>query len=315
MHKLLRYYNQNRMKVWTIILAIIFILVLIQVLNNIARDNNKANNQKKSEEETASNVVSYRNESKSIITEGSVSEKYQEDFGRIIDEFYTYCINHEPEKAYQMLAPDTKRVLYQSENQFENLYYKEKFEGNKKYSFQSWTKSKDIYIYQVKIFENMLVTGTSSDNYIEDYVTIVPVEDSYKLNINSYIGRKEISKSNSSELVTAEVGAVDVYMDYEIYTIRIKNNTDRTIMLDTRQKTDTTFIRDDKNNKFESFLYENKENDLILKPQEAKTIQIKFNDAYRSNINITSINFTDIVDYEEYKNNSDITQYELKIEI
>ena len=40
MHKLLRYYNQNRMKVWTIILAIIFILVLIQVLNNIARDNN-----------------------------------------------------------------------------------------------------------------------------------------------------------------------------------------------------------------------------------------------------------------------------------
>ena len=104
-------------------------------------------------------------------------------------------------------------------------------------------------------------------------------------------------------------------MDYEIYTIRIKNNTDRTIMLDTRQKTDTTFIRDDKNNKFESFLYENKENDLILKPQEAKTIQIKFNDAYRSNINITSINFTDIVDYEEYKNNSDITQYELKIEI
>ena len=122
MHKLLRYYNQNRMKVWTIILAIIFILVLIQVLNNIARDNNKANNQKKSEEETASNVVSYHNESQSMVSGGSISEVYRDDFGKFINQFFTFCIEHDPQTAYSMLSNDTKQELYQTEELFEKNY-------------------------------------------------------------------------------------------------------------------------------------------------------------------------------------------------
>lgn len=310
MHKLLRYYSQNRIKVWAIILAIVFIILIIQVLNNIAKKNNQSND---SQEATVSNEVSYENESKSIITEGSVPEIYREGFGNIIDEFYTYCINHQPEKAYELLAPDTKKVLYQSEQQFENLYYKEKFKGDKDYSFQSWTSSSsDIYIYQVKIFENMLSTGKANE-YMEDYVTIVPVNDSYKLNINSYIGRREVNQKQSNDFITVEVSISDVYLDYEVYTLRIKNNTDHTILLDTRRKTNTTYITDQKNNKFESFLYENKEQDLVFEPQKSKTIQIKFNDSYRSNINITSMNFTDIVNYEEYAQNKSVEGYTLKL--
>ena len=312
MHRLLRYYSQNRMKIWTMILAIIFILVIIQVFNNIAK--NEVNNKNK---ETSKNDVSYNNESKSIITQGEVSEQYQEGFGKIIDEFYTYCVNHEPQKAYELLAPDMKKVLYQSESQFENLYYKEKFEGNKQYSFQSWTRSADDkYIYQIQIYDDMLSTGKRSDeDYIEDYVTIVPVEDSYRLNINSYIGRKEIKKTNENELIKIEASTVDSYMDYEIYSFHIKNNTDNYIMLDTRKNTDTVFITDDKENKFESFLYENSEQDLIIKPKEAKTIQIKFSNSYRSNMKITTIEFTNIVNYEDYLQNDEVRNYSLKIEL
>lgn len=311
MHKLLRYYSQNRIKVWTIILAIVFIILMIQVLNNAV----KKDNQNTSEGETASNVVSYRNESKSIVTEGSVPEIYREEFGNIIDKFYTYCVNHQPERAYELLAPDTKKVLYPTESQFENLYYKEKFEGNKEYSFQSWTKSSDdIYIYQVKIFENMLATGKANE-YIEDYVTIVPVEDSYKLNINSYIGRKNIDQKQSNDLITVEVVVSDIYLNYEVYTLRIKNNTDQSILLDTRRKTNTVYITDNNGNKFESFLYENAQQDLVCKPQESKTIQIKFNDVYRSNINITSMNFTDIVNYEEYEQNENVETNILRVDI
>ena len=40
MHKLLQLYNQNRLKVWAIILASIFIIVLIQLLNNFAKEEN-----------------------------------------------------------------------------------------------------------------------------------------------------------------------------------------------------------------------------------------------------------------------------------
>ena len=107
MHKILRYYSQNRIKVWTTVFAIVFIIFVIQILNNAAKK--EKNNTNKGE--TAFNVVSYHNESKSIITEGSVPQIYQKEFSNIIDEFYTYCINHEPEKAYELLAPDTKQKV------------------------------------------------------------------------------------------------------------------------------------------------------------------------------------------------------------
>lgn len=311
MHKLLRYYSQNRIKVWTIILGVIFIIMIIQVLNNVAKEELQYTNEK----ETESNVVSYRNESKSIISDGSVSKYYREEFGNIIDKFYTYCVNHQPEKAYELVAPDTKRILYPTESQFENLYYKEKFEGNKEYSFQSWSQSADdIYIYQVKIFENMLATGKAGE-YIEDYITIVPVGDSYKLNINSYIGRKSINKQQDNDILTAEVAVADVYLNYEIYTIRIKNNTDQKFLLDTRKKTNTTYITDNNGNKFEAFLYEVAKDDLIFEPRELKTIQVKFNRVYNSENKVQSINFTDIVNYEEYEKTDEVKKNTLKINI
>ena len=312
MHKLLRFYSQNRIKVWTTVFAIVFIILVIQILNNATKK--EKNNTNKGE--TAFNVVSYHNESESIITEGSVPQIYQKEFGNIIDEFYTYCINHEPQKAYELLAPDTKQVLYQTESQFENLYYRDIFEGDKEYTFQSWSNSsEDIYIYQVKIFDNMLATGKNNNDYVEDYVTIVPVDDHYKLNINGYIGRKSVSQKESNELITVEVVNIDSYTEHEIYTFRIKNNTDKAILLDANRKTNTTYVTDEEGNKFTSFLYEIASQDLTFKAKEQKTIKIKFNRAYHNEIEATSVNFTDIVDVDEYNQNESIESYKIKIEI
>lgn len=316
MHKLLQLYNQNRLKVWAIILASIFIIVLIQLLNNFAKEENDNKKISNENEETTQNVVSYNQESESIVSSGKVSDKYKDKFGEIIDEFYTYCVNHQPEKAYQMLSVDTKNLMYPTQELFEKLYYESKFDGNKQYSFQSWSTYDQIYVYKVKIFDDMLSTGKSSDqDSIEDYITVVPDEDTFKLNINSYITRKEINKKNSNDIITAEVGVSDIYMNYQIYTIRLKNNTDKTIILDTRKKTNTTYITDERENRFYAMLYENKEEDMILKPQESKTIKIKFNVAYREELEIEKITFNNILNYEEYLNNQEENSSRLDIKM
>ena len=316
MHKLLQLYNQNRLKVWAIILASIFIIVLIQLLNNFAKEENDNKKISNENEETTQNVVSYNQESESIVSSGKVSDKYKDKFGEIIDEFYTYCVNHQPEKAYQMLSVDTKNLMYPTQKLFEKLYYESKFDGNKQYSFQSWSTYDQIYVYKVKIFDDMLSTGKSSDqDSIEDYITVVPDEDTFKLNINSYITRKEINKKDSNDIITAEVGVSDIYMNYQIYTIRLKNNTDNTIILDTRKKTNTTNITDERENRFYAMLYENKEEDMILKPQESKTIKIKFNVAYREELEIEKITFNNILNYEEYLNNQEENSSRLDIKM
>ena len=317
MHRLLRFYRQNRMAVWVLILGIIFIILVIQVLNSISRRNMEEENRKILEEETTlSNVVSYDNQSKSIISDEDVPEQYREDFGNLIEQFFNYCTQHEPQKAYSLLSQDTIDTLYPTVEIFESLYCSEKFEGDKDFSFQSWIKSGDLYIYQVKIFDNMLATGKSNDTYYEDYVTIAPEDGEYKLNINNLIGVKNIYQSYSSDELDITVKESQVFMDYEIYSFEIKNKTDKTILLDSREDTDSTYLLDDTNNQYSALLYENNEEELILQPGETKTISIRFSDVYREGIVITQIHFSDIVlDYNTYIARNEVERTTFEIEL
>lgn len=317
MHRLLRFYNQNRMKIWALILGVIFILLVIQVFNSIARTNREKQNREILEKETTlDNVVSYDKQSESIISEEDVPEQYREDFGNVIEQFFTYCIQHEPQKAYNLLSQDTINTLYPTEELFENLYYTEKFKGNKEFSYQNWIKSGKLYIYQVKIFDNMLTTGKANNTYYEDYVTIVPEEGEYKLNINQLIGVKNIYQKYSSDELDITVKDSQVFMDYEIYSFEIKNKTDKTILLDSREDTDSTYLLDDVNNQYSALLYENNEEELILQPGETKTISIRFSDVYREGIVITQIHFSDIVlDYHTYIAGNEVQRTTFEIEL
>ena len=317
MHRLLRFYNQNRMKIWALMLGVIFILLVIQVFNSIARTNREKQNREILEKETTlDNVVSYDKQSESIISEEDVPEQYREDFGNVIEQFFTYCIQHEPQKAYNLLSQDTINTLYPTEELFENLYYTEKFKGNKEFSYQNWIKSGKLYIYQVKIFDNMLATGKANNTYYEDYVTIIPEEGEYKLNINQLIGVKNIYQKYSSDELDITVKDSQVFMDYEIYSFEIKNKTDKTILLDTREDTDSTYLLDDVNNQYSALLYENNEEELIIQPGENKTISIRFSDVYREGIVITQIHFSDIVlDYHTYTAGNEVQRTRFEIEL
>lgn len=314
MHKLLRYYNQNRLKIWAILLAIVLGYALLRVLNSaIANQNTDENNNE--QETTSNNVVSYRNESESMVTGGSVSDLYSDEIGAFINQFFTYCVNHEPQRAYGMVSNNTKQVLYPTEALFEKNYYENKFIGDKQFSFQSWSSTDGLYIYQVRIFDNMLATGQTSDNYIEEYVTITVEEGSYKLNLNSYLGRKQINIKEEDNNLSVQVAMVDRYLDYEVYTLNIQNKTDGTILLDTKRKTNSSYVVDSIGNKFEALLFENSDEDLEFAPKQMKTIQIRFSDAYREGLQIKSINFTDIVNSEEYLANNEIQGNNFEVEL
>lgn len=310
MYKLLRYYNQNKRRILLVLLVVIFGYFIIRVL-----DTNAKNKKTREEKETTSNVVSYSNESKSMVSGGSVTNAYSEDFGKFINQFFTYCTEHNVHAAYSMLSSDTKQELYQTEELFKKNYYESRFSGDKQFSFQSWSSSNKLYIYQVKIFDNMLSTGKTSDNYIEEYATVSSEEDEYKINLNSYLGKKIINKKTENDDISIQVLKVDRYLDYEVYTLSIQNKEDSSILLDTRRKNNTCYIQDSLSNKFEAVLYENKDEDLKFAPNEMKTIRIKFSDANRENLEIKSINFTDIVYNSEYSKNPKIEGKSFKIDI
>ena len=66
-----------------------------------------------------------------------------------------------------------------------------------------------------------------------------------------------------------------VYMDYQLYTISVKNETEDTILLDTRKKTDTVYTINSNGAKIEALLHENKEKDLKVEAGEEKKTYYK----------------------------------------
>lgn len=304
MYRLLRFYNQNRHRIWFAIIVIAFVIFIIQVLNNVARIQNEEEvNNTENQETTYNNVVSYDKESEPIISDSSPSVELRNENGQLIDDFFTKCLKHNFNEAYELLSNDIKNNMYQSESLFENLYCKNRFDGDKQYSFQLWMSNNNMYTYLVKVYDNMLTTGKSNDEYIEDYVTAVKEDGKYVLNINSYVGKEGINVSSSNDDLTVRVNNGYIYKDYEIFEIVIKNNTDQAILLDSEENVGTTYVTDNMDNKFEAVLNENIDSDLIINPNEVKTIQIKFNVIRREDMNIKSMVFSDIVtNYDNYIN-------------
>lgn len=308
--KLFRFYNQNRKKVWLIILVFIFAMLIIRSLNGIYKQERQDNiKQSNTEENITEKEENYENQSKSLVSGGSVSKAHQKEFGQLIDNFLTYCKNHEPEKAYGLLSQDCKSVLYPNEELFEQQYYKNKFSGEKKYSFQSWT-STDTYIYLVKIFNNMLATGKgSSQSYIQEYISIVKENDTYKLNVDGFIGKVQRNVEETKNGVSIKINNSEIYMDYEMVNLTIKNDTENVVVLDSRNDTGTMYLVDSNKNKSESMAYENNEEDFIIDSGEEKKITIKFSNPYNEKVVAKKYVFSDI----RTNNGGDIEEIEVNV--
>ena len=322
MNKLIRLFNQNIKKIIVGVLAIIFIFVVINVLNEVAKENNKiAQNESKEKNNTSSvvnknNKENYEEESTSLITGEKVSDKYQDTFGKLIDNFLTACLEGNEEKAYELLSQDCKDELYPSTGIFIDKYCKDKFTGNRKYSFQVWS-AKEPYIYKIKIFEDMLASGKANTDYIEDYYTITEEDGEYKLNISSFIGKVNKNFENTQNGVIVKIKHIKVYLNYLIYTLEVENQTENTVLLDRRKETDETYLVDKSGALYLALLHENIEEDLLVEPQEKKEIEIKFSCVYQDNTKIAGMVFSKVVsNYEQYKTNIEEYEefYEIEIE-
>lgn len=315
MYNLIRMYNQNRVKIWIIVISIIIAFTLIQSLNKAIREEN-INKSKNliEQQQNEQNTKNYKNESKSMVSGGSVAETKQNQYGNLIEQFLKYCINGEPEKAYDLLSEDCKKVVYPSEELFEDLYYDGKFNSNKKYSFQSWSSS-EIYIYLVKIYDNMLTTGKdNTSNYLQDYFTIVEENGNCKINIGGFLRVKNIQKTTTKDNITILIKDIYVYMDYQIYNLEISNGTDNTIKLINNNSSNTIGLKDSNGIEFNALLNENVEDDFIIEKNKKQNLQIKFSNPYQVGIGIKEMEFLGIIkNYEPYTNNTDKEIIDIKV--
>ena len=161
----------------------------------------------------------------------------------------------------------------------------------------------------------MLVTGKdNTQNYIQDYLTIVKEDGNYKINVGGFIGKENINKKISKNGISINVLSSYIYMDYQIYDLAISNTTNNNICISSKEQNDI-YLLDENETKFNALISENTIDDFILKDGEKKNIKIKFNASYRSNLKIKDVVFENVIkDYDDFKEKDEYKDFE-KIEI
>ena len=291
-----RYYNQNRKKIWGIIIIIAFAFLMFYLLNYIV------DNTKEEENIQISNEINYKTNSskittnQSVVTGENVSSNQLKTQTGVIDQFISYCNEKNLQEAYDLLTDECKEQIYNSLDVFEQLYYNDVFNGETKTAtVENWVGD----TYRVRIVDNLLAIGKSNDGYAkQDYITVKKVEDDYKLNINNYIGYTEIEKTTEQDNIIIEIIGKNTFMDYEEYNIKVTNNTDNDIKIDGRSDVRSLYIEDSRGSTYSYYNHELTDPMLSVQSGHTNELSIKFYSSYTSTKKIEYMVFSDVVVYD-----------------
>ena len=292
MRRLRLFYQNNKKKIWTVIGIAVFVVVLIRLANYNVERQNEENYKNTIANNTAERNVSYA-PSQSITSDTSISEERAEENINMIETFIDYCNNNQIEEAYNLLSNTCKEELFPTIDDFYNNYYKDIFTEKKSYDEEMWGVSEGV-TYRVKILQDIMASGKVEEEFIEDYYTIVTEEGTSKLNIKNFVNETDINKSNHVEDIEFQVLKKKTYIDYEEFEVQIKNNSDKKVVIDTKENTETVFIRDTKGVGYGWYGHEIANNLLELNTGETVNLAIKFNKVYNTNRKDANMHFTDI---------------------
>lgn len=300
------WYNENRSKILVLVVIALGIVIFIQVVNNfykVPTMNNTTIKEPSGVHVNINNDISGKLDGTSSLVDGSnVSSNSLKEQVKIIDDFIKFCNDGDVDEAYELLTDECKSELFSSLEIFKSKYYDKVFNVRKTYNVQNWTKD----TYRVKFMEDILSTGnvSNSSEYFQEYMTVVKVGKAYKLNINNYVGLFSLNKSTTVKGVTITAITKNTYMDYSEYVLKVQNNTNRSILLDSGDNTDSIYLLD-KNNVSEyantgEIVYDN----LRLIAGEVKTFAFKFSNSYSSTREMQYLVFENVIlDYEKYMSN------------
>lgn len=305
--------NKNVIIKFAKMIGILFVVIIIvtSIMSQVIRVNQSSSSK-------TQNSISIYNPTDTVIEGKKITkDEYSKD-GEIIANFIKFCNESDVDSAYKLLSDDCKELLFPNINDFKNDYLSKLFTSKCEYNVKSWINESDYHTYKVTFLEDLISTGKYSDSQKgQDYITVVSSNGEEKINLCGYIKREQIKKQSGSEEIKALAVEKRIYVDYEEYTVKIKNMTDSPILLDTQKNRNSIKLMDENNVYYYAFKDRISNLKSSLSSGVIRTLDIRFNKTYSSNTQDSYIEFSDIVkDIEQYNQKSDYAEREnLKIEL
>ena len=224
--KLIRMFRNNKRKV---IFVTIIIWLMIIIINQILK------NQKP---KIGDPFTTYTPHISVINGSDEVPEKYQKPIENKVQTYLDYCNNKQYEEAYSMITTECKNLNYPTLSEFKG-YVDAIFGDEKKiFNIQCYSIVGNKYIYNVRILNDILATGTTDGySYYEEKYTLMPEGNDMKLSIANFIGEEYPNIGVEDEYMNIKITRKCIDYDQEIYTVQVENKTNHYLVLSDNYQT------------------------------------------------------------------------------
>ncbi|HIU51767.1 MAG TPA: hypothetical protein IAB70_03990 [Candidatus Merdicola faecigallinarum] len=211
---------------------------------------------------------------KAVMDDSEVPKALQEPINNLIGEFVGYCNDKNYETAYSMIDADCKEISYPTIDSFK-AYVDNIYTTKKIYNIQNFSNVDNNYIYNVRILDDIMATGTNGNGYLyyEEKFVLKDTDQGLKLSIGGFIEKKDLNISTEDEYLKIEIPYKIVEYDTETYVVKVTNRTQNPIVL----------LDDSISNEIELSLgnqrrnmQNSSENLIMVNARETKTVKLYF---------------------------------------
>lgn len=246
-----------------------------------------------------------------VISNQKFPSKIQEEGLKKINQFLNYVKGDKIDLAAEMLTEDAK--YYSFKNKKEAIGYIIEVYKGKKYDIKPYAKVGNDYIYQVKVFEDILETGLTNTIYsFTDTKMIIKNENGkIGLNIRGYIGKYKSSGFYEDNNLKVNIKGKNVWVEHEDYLLEITNRTNNYLVLKDKSNNTALAASLEVGNSNRKLI---DEENIILKPLETRNILLRFPKMYFADKDATAINLDSIRVIKDYNeiSNSNLSDEKLK---
>lgn len=216
-------------------------------------------------------------------------------YGKIEDSFDDYireCNAKNYEKAFEYIAQDCKNNVFDNDIEVFKEYVDSIFNKQKRYSIQDYSNYGDYYIYNIKIIDDIITTGLTNQEYAfyEEKVGIRQNGDKIELYVNNYLGFDDLKRVAEDDNLKIRIESRIKYYNYEVYTVRITNKSDKDIVLYDSIVGDEIYMEIGEENRIPSSV----DRTMWLIPGETKTFKLTFNKYYDEKSEVQAMIFNKI---------------------
>lgn len=210
---------------------------------------------------------------------GTVPKKDQKEVNDTIDTYFNYCNNKEYKKAYDMLTKNCQDYLYNGSISDFIEYVDSVFTKRKIYNLQNYSNVDDVYIYNIRILDDIMSTGTTGgyETY-QEKIAIVKENGIMKLSNQGYIGKKVYDNiAAEDDYIKVKVQAKNMSYTREEYQIEVSNKTNGYILLGNgmKEKEITLNLTDQSRAALDLI-----NNNIVVEPKGTRTYYLLFDKFY-----------------------------------